>query len=85
MNQLYSGMGPRSALLLWNIWGTSSALHFDVGVQLIDLFPEAVPEIGAFGFQGGRQEAVLDGEHLGVKSNVLHLRSDDDEKAVIIY
>lgn len=57
---------PRSALLLWNIWGTSSGLHFDVGVKLIDLLPEVVPEIGTFGFKGGRQEAVLDGEHLSV-------------------
>lgn len=66
LDQLGSVMKPRSALLLWNIWGTSSGLHFDGGVKLIDLFPEVVPEIGTFGFKGGRQEAILDGKHLSV-------------------
>lgn len=46
----------------------------DLGVELIDLLSEMVPELSALCFKCRSQEAVLDGEHLRVQSNILHLQ-----------
>lgn len=52
-------------------------LHFDVGVELVDVTPEVVPQVCALGFERWRQQAVLDGEHLAVQSDVLHLEEEN--------
>lgn len=36
------------------------SLHLNVGVEFIDLLPEAAAELGPLGLQGGGQQAVLD-------------------------
>lgn len=40
------------------------SLHLNFGIQFIDVLSEALPELGPLGLQGGRQQAVLDREHL---------------------
>lgn len=42
------------------------SLHLNVGVEFIDLLPEAAAELGPLGLQGGGQQAVLDWKHLGM-------------------
>lgn len=48
--------------------------HVDLGVELIDLLSEMAPELITLRFKRWSQEAVLDGEHLRVQSDILHLQ-----------
>lgn len=34
-------------------------LHIDLGVELVDLISEVVPEVHPLGFEGGSEEAVF--------------------------
>lgn len=40
------------------------SLHLDFGIKFINLLSEAAPELIPLGFQGGRQQAILDRKHL---------------------
>lgn len=48
--------------------------HGDAAVELLDLLFKKLLELRPLGFQRRGQEAVLDGKHLGVDVDVLHLR-----------
>lgn len=43
---------------LW-FWYPTGCLHLNLGVELVDLLSEVVLEVGALGFEGGSEEAVL--------------------------
>lgn len=48
--------------------------HGDAAVELLDLLFEELFELRPLGFQRRGQEAVLDGKHLRVDVDVLHLQ-----------
>lgn len=48
--------------------------HGDAAVELLDLLFEELFELRPLGFQRRGEEAVLDGEHLSVDVDVLHLQ-----------
>lgn len=48
--------------------------HGDAAVELLDLLFEELFELRPLGFQRRGQEAVLDGKHLSVDVDVLHLQ-----------
>lgn len=50
--------------------------HGNGAVELVDLLLEELPQLRPLGLQRGRQQAVLDGEHLAVDVDVLHLVRD---------
>lgn len=54
--------------------GARRPSHGDAAVELVDLLFEELFELRSLGLQRRREEAVLDGKHLSVDVDVLHLR-----------
>lgn len=78
------GAGQRwERILVSRCWrqdeGARRPSHGDAAVELVDLLFEELFELRPLGLQRRREEAVLDGEHLAVDVDVLHLQGGGED------
>lgn len=50
---------------------------------MCDLLAEDTAQVHSFAFQGGREEAVIDAEHLGVQIQILHLEKKRNDVRLV--